>query len=814
MKNILTILLSGYVLLFTCSNAAAQIKTGYKVYGVVADSATRKPLALITLTLTAMNPNNMPVQNALSKNDGSFEFASINKAKYKLSIYAVGYRRLELTIDIKTNTGTDTIYLKPDVKSLKEVQIKSEKPLIQQKSGKVIYDMQADPESKANNVLDMLHKIPFITVDADGNVMLKGSTSFKVFINGKPSGMMDNNLTAILRTMPASTILRIEVITIPPSKYDAEGIGGIIDIITVKNANNGYRGTLSLNEHAPEGGPGTGTSFTIKEGKLGVDGYGGGSIYNSPKTNFSTTQQSYGVGPTLLAQTGYKYDNSKNAYFGTELSYEIDSLKLISAEFSINGYNNNGSSQQVSSLTNAATILQGYDIGNVYNGHGGGGDISLNYQLGFKANKNRLLTFSYRYSGYGNNAFSNLDLSQEVNYTLPDYRQPNNQSSSEHTFQVDFVSPVNKINIEAGAKAILRTDQSNYQYLSLDSASRQYENVPSLSDQFHYTQDVFSIYNSYQFSLNKWNVNAGLRAEQTDVDASFVSTGTGVHQNYLNIVPSLSANRQLGAGSLSVSFNQRLRRPGINRLNPFVSRSDPDFITSGNPKLGPSTMNNVEIGYNMGNAKKVSLFAAVDYIFVKDFDLQVTTFDPLTQITSATYQNIGRGGGITLVLNANYNPTHSYSISFNDNTTHFMLNGISGSSIIYLYKWSSNASLSNNLRLQKGWSLNAALNYTGSSPTSLQGVSNGFFSTSAGFNKEIVKSKLYISAAIKNPFTKFRDKIVTTTGLDFAETNISQTYFRSVSISLTYNFGRLKSDVKKSKNSIKNNDLNNNSGGI
>lgn len=802
MKNIFIRLIT-LLPAFVWNAGIAQTPIVYKIYGVVADSLSQKPLDKISVNLFA---DHMPSQNMVTGADGRFEFSGLKIAPYHLDIHAVGYKRQNLTIQIKADTDIGTIKFKAEVKSLNEVQVTAQRPLIQQKPGKVVYDMQADPESKAKSVIDMLHKIPFITVDADDNVMLKGNSNFKVFINGKPSGMIENNLKAVLRTMPASTILRIEVITTPPAKYDAEGIGGIINIITVKNVTDGYRGTLSASERFPQGGPDMGTSFTIKQGKLGIDGYGGAGIYNNPQTNTATTQQSYGAYPTLLTQAGYKNSNNKNGYFGTELSYEVDSLHLLSGGFSINGYNNNNVSYQISSLVGSGGLLQGYAIDNNNNGHGSGGDASLNYQIGFKANRNRLVTFSYRYAGYGSHTFSNVGLSQEINYPIADYQQPNNESTSEHTFQVDFSTPVKKVTVEAGVKAILRTDRSNSQYLQLDSARRQYEAVPLLGDQFYYTQDVFGLYNSYQFNIGKWNINAGVRAEETYIDAQFVSTNTGIKPNYLNVVPSVSINRQLGQGGLNLAFNERIQRPGINRLNPFVNRSNPNFIMEGNPNLKPNTINDVQVGYNT-NAGKVSVFAAVDYIFVNDLSLQVTSFDPATLVTTATYQNTGAGHGVTFVTNITYNPVHQYSINFNSNTTKFALHGINGTSTVYLNNWMAILSLSNTLRLDKGWSFNAGVNYTGTSPTSLQGTTNAFFSTTAGVNKELVKNKLYFAVAVNNPFTKFRNSITTTNGPGFLETNINRVYFRSVNVSLNYNFGRLNGDVKKAKRSIRNDDV-------
>lgn len=802
MKNILCIL---FALLI--ANASFAQST-YKINGTVADSVSQKPLEKITLTLSG---NNLNPQSFTTKPDGKFEFTGLQQAIYKVSIHAVGYKADEITINLKADTSLGIISLKSYVKSLKEVTVISERPLIQQKPGKVIYDMQADPESKGKSLLDMMHKLPFVTVDAQDNVYLKGNANFKVFINGKPSAMMDNNLVAVLRTMPASSIQRIEVITNPPAKYDAEGVGGIINIITVKNVDNGYRGNLNVSEEFPNGGPNAGGGFTLKQGKFGINVYAGAGIYNNPQTNFSNTQQSFGSDATLLDQQGYKHNNSRNGYMGTELSYEIDSLHLLSGEFSYNGYHNDGSSYQSSVLTGTGGILQAYDIFNDNNSHGNGGDASINYQIGFKADKNRLLTFSYRYAGYRNDAFSDLQLSNEVNYPTPDYQQPNSSTISEHTLQADLVYPIKKVMIEAGVKAILRSDNSDYQYLQLNSSSHQYDPVDSLSNQFYYTQDVFSIYNSYMFNLGKWNINAGLRAEETTVDAHFLSSGTTINPDYLNVVPSLAISHPLGSGGINLSFNQRIQRPGINRLNPYVDKSNPNFIVTGNPRLQPNSVNQAQLSYNT-NAGKVQVFLATDYIFVHNFQLMVTTFDPATQITTATYQNTGKGDGIDLIGNLNYSVSHHYSIGFSTNSTRFLLNGMSGNSIVYLHRWMTMEELNNTLRLDKGWSFNATVRYNSSQPTSIQGYTNAYFSTNFGMNKDIVKGKLYFALSVNNPVTKFRNIVNTTTGPDFLETNVNQTYYRSVRVSLNYNFGKLNGELKKNKKGINNNDLSNGSG--
>jgi len=785
---------------------ASLAQSTFKINGAVADSLSQKPLDMITLTLSGEDLSPLSIT---TKPDGKFEFTGLQKAAYKLRIHAVGYKTVALTINLKADTSLGIIGFSEDIKGLREVAIVSQRPLIQQKPGKIIYDMQADPESKAKSLLDMLHKLPFVTVDAQDNVSLKGSTNFKVFINGKPSAMMDNNLTAVLRTMPASSIQRIEVITNPPAKYDAEGVGGIINIITVKNVDNGYRGNLNVSEQFPNGGPNAGGNLTVKQGKFGVNIYAGAGIYNNPQTNFSNTQQSFGSDATLLEQSGYKYNHNQNGYTGTELSYEIDSLHLLSGHFSNNGYHNDGSSYQSSSLTGAAGVLQAYDINNDNNGHGRGGDGSINYQIGFSTDKNRLLTFSYRYAGYRNDAFSNLQLSNEVNYPTPDYQQPNSSTTSEHTFQADLVYPVKKVTVEGGVKAILRSNNSDYQYLQLNPATHQYNPIDSLSNQFHYTQDVLGIYNSYQFNLGKWNINAGARAEETIVNAHFLSSSTNINPNYFNIVPSLAINHPVGAGSIGLAFSQRIQRPGIISLNPYPNKTNPNFIITGNPRIQPSISNQGQLSYTTGNAGNVSVFLATDYILVHNFQLLVTTFDPASQITTATYQNTGKGEGIDLIANLNWNVTQHYSVSFNTNSTRFLLSGMSGNSIVYLHRWMTMEELNNTLKLDKGWGFIASVRYNGSQPTSIQSYTNAFFTTSLGMTKEIVKGKLYFAASVNNPVTKFRNIVNTTNGPDFLEANINQTYYRSARFSLNYNFGKLSSELKKNKKEINNNDVSN-----
>jgi len=789
-------------------NSTAQtIPNSYKIVGIVADSTTKKPLDYITISLKTSNETTIKV--TLTKANGSFEFSNLQPLKYKLTLVAIGHQNKSLNIDLTNNakiiSNLDTIFMAAKLNKLKEVTVTTDRPIIKQQTDRITYDLQADPESKASNVLTMMRKVPFISVDANDNILLKGNASFKVLINGKPSGMVESNLKAVLQSMPASTIQSIEVITNPPAKYDAEGMAGIINIITNKKIDNGYKGTVNFNENFPVGGQGIGTSFSVKQSKLGITGYGGASTYSSPLTQYANNRTTFGSDATSLVQNGTVQSKTRNGYFGTEISYEIDSLHLLSGQFSINGNHLDGNSYQTSMLRKAAN-LQRYDLDNSNYGGGNGMDASINYQLGFKADKNRLLTFSYRYSNYGNNQQSNLIITNTINYIQPDYRQDNNTHTSEQTFQIDYVQPVKMLNIEAGIKGILRNNISDYQFLLYHSSSGLFEPYPDFSDQFNYRQNVFSAYNSYRYSIKSWSFSAGVRAEQTVVDADFISTASTVKQHVFNLIPTIAVNKEFkDRSSLSFGFNQRLKRPNIRRLNPFVDRSNPDFVSSGNPNLQNVLVNNLQLSYS--KSKKLSVTVALGYSFIGNIDLRTSAFDTAANITRTTYQNTGKADRLGFDFNISYPINKNWNMSVNGNAAYFKLSGLVSNTIIENKLLTSNISASSGYKFNQRWRLNASLTFISRNPTDLQGTTNGFVRSLFSCNKELVKNKLSFAASVNNPFSKHRNNLTETKGPDFTQVSVSQDYFRSFGLSLNYNFGKLKQDIKKNKRGINNDDV-------
>ncbi len=545
------------------NTAQAQRQAGdYGLRGTISDSLTNNPIDFITVNLMKSQTEVHKVD--YTKNDGSFSFTGVEKGKYHLAIIGVGYKTLMVEVDLTDSTQKTLelgkLILRPDVIGLKEVVVTTLKPIVTQEVDRIVYDMQADPESKVLTVLDMMRKVPMLSLDAENNILMKGNSDFKILINGRPSSMMERSYKDILRSMPASSIERIEVITSPPAKYDAEGLAGIINIITNKKLDNGYNGTLNVSERFPAGGPGIGGSLNAKIGKFGISSFGGANIYNNPVTTNTTNRATSGAYPTFLKQEGTNRSDSKNGYLGIELSYEIDSLNLISGQFNVNGNNYTDVPYQWSALMRSGELVQGFKINGRNTGQGNGLDMALNYQKGFRSNKNRLLTFSYRSVSYNNNQFVNTTITEKIDSDLLDYRQSNDQYFGEQTVQVDYVHPWKKLTLETGLKGIMRNNNSDFQYLQLDPETGDYVLQDGRSNRFRNRQDVYGAYTSFQYNLKNWSLKAGARIEETVIHADFITTESALNRTYFNVIPSVALSRKLKDNrGLNITFNQRIQ---------------------------------------------------------------------------------------------------------------------------------------------------------------------------------------------------------------------------------------------------------------
>jgi ferric enterobactin receptor len=800
-----TTLILLFWLVGACASFAQNTAESNIIKGRLIDSLTRKPVEFVTVSLK--NSSNQQIKAIVSKMDGTFTISDVKAGKFTVSFIVVGYTGKSTAISTDGNKPLDLgdMVISASTTQIKAVSIRANRPVIKQEADRLIYDIQADATSKFSNVLEMMRKVPLLTVDAEDNIQLSGSPAYRIFINGKPSSLLERNAKDVLKSMPASNIQKIEVITTPSSKYDAEGLAGIINIITNKTIDDGYNANISLNERFPTGGPTIAGSFTTKSGKFGLSAFGGAGLATTPLTTNDVLRTGKTTPSPTLFQFGNRESDSKNAYLGVELSYEIDSLNLLSGQFNLNGSNGTGRAFQNSVLRDNATITQQYDLLTGNDNNGQGADLAVNYQKGYRRNKNQLTTVSYRYYGFVNHQNADQLFDNRINYTLPNFRQANESIMSEHTVQVDHVYPVKKVNIEAGVKAIVRYNESDFQYLSAD-ATGNYLADPLKTNTFNNRQTILAGYNSYQYTIKKWSVRAGIRAEHTDIAADFLSTASQVSQKYFSIVPSVAISRRFKTTGISFGWNQRIQRPGINQLNPFVDRSNPIFETSGNPDLRPTKGNQLRFGFDW--ATKGSLLVNLQYNWIQGLIFPVSSYDETTNITRTRFENTGTAKALGGNVNFNYPLTQIWNLSINGGLMHGWATGVSNGKPIKNQGFMFNANIASGLKLNNGWRTGVNI-YVNGGQLTVQQQSNAYISTAFNVSKDIIKDKLTFSAFTNNPYKRYRVNNVNSFGPNFDQLSHDQQNFSSFGASLSYKFGKLKEAIKKNKRGISNDDVSN-----
>ncbi|MEO6149834.1 MAG: outer membrane beta-barrel family protein, partial [Mucilaginibacter sp.] len=580
------------------------------------------------------------------------------------------------------------------------------------------------------------------------------------------------------------------------------------------NADQGYNIGVNI-RYNNRWGPGFNLNGTVKQGKFGFAGYAGFGKQLRNNNEFGNLQNRIDSVTqnitSVLNQTGKNGFQGQYLYGNGELSYEIDTLNLLSGSFEVyrESYTNYNAGKSIETTDDVVTqrFSQVNNGTNKYTGI----DAAVNYQLGFKRSKDQLLTLSYKYS-YSPNTIKNENFfTNTIEYDQADYRQNNRQGTKEHTAQLDYVHPFKKVSIEAGGKAITRNNFSEFATETL--VSDIYQPDPEQSNVFDYQQNVYSGYNSYQLKLDKWSAKAGLRLEYTTVDATF-KAGTPLNSSYNNLIPSVSIQRKLKSSSVNLGYTQRIRRPGIYQLNPYVDRSNPLFVNTGNPNLTPELNNSFELTYS--NFSKGSINIGLSYNFSNNAIQNVTSFrDSITlknniptdtvKITSTTFQNLGSNKSLGLNINTNYDITKKFSISINGQISKIWLQGSYNGKMYRNSGIVGNAFTSISYKFDDGYRVGTNIGYY-SGDVSLQGSSRYFLYNSYVVSKELLNKKATISFIANNPTGTFWKNTSTTNTPDFNQTTYYNQIYRHFALRISYKFGRLNSDIKKNQRGIKNDD--------
>lgn len=796
MKFLCTLLLSFTVLL----PIAAQSKsTGYQVSGQVVDkiSGDDVPYATIVLKNDSINVKKIEACDVT----GQFSINLSIPAKYSLTVSSTGYQELNMTVnvsDLKTNLGK--LFMEGG-KEMQEVVISAQKPLVKVDVDKIVYSMESDPEAQTNNVLEMLRKVPLVTVDAEDNITVNGQSNFKVLMNGKSSSMMSTNLKDVLKSLPANTIKDIEVITNPSSKYDAEGVGGVLNIITNKKSISGYNGSVSLGVNS-RGSINGSVYLATKIDKLSFSVRYYGNQFRQPKAENSTTSE-------YFDNTEYHFSNSNghNSYkglsngFSGEASYDIDSLNLISLSFwgyqgsyTSDGFN---TTQYLNTSNGITRMYTGSTTSKESYGYLSG---NIDYQKTYKK-PDKSLTFSYKLDNNPFTTKNNSDIIGLYNYPSYHQRSDNNAMGREQTFQTDYYDPLTKMHqIEGGIKFILRQNTSTSETYRNDSVK------VNSGNNLDYNQYIFGAYAGYVCKWEKFNAKAGLRLERTWNDG--ISRTSGINTDFtnrlFNLVPYVTFSFMPKQGrTIKLSYTQRLSRPDIWYLNPYVNDIDSMSISYGNPSLKAEVLHSFELGYSYFTPKlNFSVTPSVSFVN--------NSIESISKVQSngaiiTTYMNIGMNQLFRLSLYFRYVPTEKFNVYFNGRVNYNKLETNNGYPITN-EGFSYNGSLGGRWTLWKDGSAN--VNCGIYSPSiMLQGKSSTFYYTSFGISQYLMKRKLMLSLSTSDPFWHKKKYTSESKDITFFSYNIYTQLVQTVRLNLTYNFGKMDSQVKKARRGIQNDDV-------
>ena len=803
--------------------AAQNAAPPFQIKGVLLDSLTQEGEPYATIKIVKKEAPAHALKMLVTDMKGKFQEKVPGTGDFVMTISSIGRNTIVKDFTVKAGekiVDFGTLYITDASNELGQVEVVAQKPLVKADIDKIEYNVQDDPDSKSNSVLEMLRKVPLVTVDGEDNIKVNGSSSFKVYVNGKPNNMMSNNPTEVLKSMPANSIKHIEVITNPGPKYDAEGVGGILNIVTVGSGLEGYTATFSGN--VSNMGAGGGLFGTIKSGKLTISARYNYNYNDRPRSYSGGTRRTVGDITDGSSDLDYSGDSKGHGNFQSgsmEASYEIDTLRLITMSFGLwgGGNNSNGLSNTFATMPGTGDDLYQYVSNNRSKSSWYSIDGGIDYQRMFHV-KDRMLTFSYKINTRPESSDSYSTYDYDMEDVAPDWQDfmkrmknqhnDGSQNTTEHTFQADYTTPIGKIHtLEAGAKYILRDNSSEddrYEQASATQADYEFDN--DHSSHYKHQNDILAAYLGYGLKVKKISGRLGVRYEHTKQEVKYLlGKGDNFDKNFDDLVPSASIGYKLtDMSNLRFGYNMRIYRPGIWYLNPYVNNADPQNISFGNPNLDSEKSNNINLNYSMF-AQKFSINASATYTFVNNSIEQYTFIDPKNPgIFQTTYGNIGKKQSTGLFVYANWNPVPLFRI--------YMNGGVDYTDLKSDMNDMANSGFSGRIfaGTQFNFPMDFRLNLHGGyfSPwIQLQGKRSPFYFTGISVNKDFLKKKLSVQLSFQNPFWK-RMKMENTSSDDtFFRRETNYRTMRMLQVSVSYRFGTLKDAIKKVKRGINNDDV-------
>ncbi|CAL66775.1 outer membrane beta-barrel family protein [Christiangramia forsetii] len=795
----------------------------YTISGKVIDNELEVPLEYATISVENVDDPSI-VNGGVTNANGEFSI-EVKKGTYNILVEFISYETKEFNnrqVDTDLNLGTIKLGLGSE--NLDEVVVRAETTQVDIRLDKKIYNIGKDLTTAGGSVSDALNNVPSISVDIEGGISLRGNENVRILINGKPSAMAGFGNTDVLSQLPAEAIERVEVITSPSARYDAEGTAGIINIILRKKETLGFNGSVTVNGGIPENGS-ISANLNYRTDKFNLFTTTGYRYSESPGYAFFDTRYFEPRADVLLDSISYDRNIEDRDYdrinrgFNTNLGMEYylsDMSSITGAIFYRIGDDRDVTNNLNDYLMGSEELL-GTNRSEIENEEDESIQFSLNYVKKFD-NKGHQLTADFQFENdnetqdafieevvrYNNTERDNIDIPSESTITKEDQK--------EYLIQADYVLPIGEESqFEAGYRGNFENEITDYQLYQENNAGEFILNE-SQTNVFDYSENVQAIYSQYGTKFGSFSFLLGLRLENTNLKGKIDSElteeelqeeftfpiDTDFDNNYLGLFPTVNLIYELGEDeNITLGYNRRINRPRGWYINPFPSRSSRNNIFQGNPNLNPAFSNAFDLGY-LKKWDKLTLTSSVYYqretdafqrvqeeVFISgpsDQQIEVIRSIPFNLAT-----NDRMGGELGFL----YNPADWLRLNGSVNVFRFKLDGeFNGTDYSQdNSSWFGRFSSKVTLPLKIDWQTN--LFYRGPSDE-IQGTQEGILNVDLAFSKEILNEKATLSLNVRDIFNGRKRNSFTTTEFFEQDSEFQWRQGQSVNVSFIYRFNQQK----------------------
>jgi len=640
----------------TYSQSGRGDSDGGKIIGRIVDNETNQPIARANVNVVSAADSSI-VTGGITDNSGRFEINILRQGNYFVRVNYVGYSpyisgsfnvsRENREIDLKT------INLKISSAQTDVIDVVGERQMIEYSHGKRIFHVDKNLAAAGGTAIDVLKNIPSVNVDVDGNISLRGTSNFRVLLNGRPTSLP---VTVLMEQLPAESVESIEIITNPSARYEAEGMGGIINVILKKNREQGLNGLASINIGTLDKYSfSLNTSYQLNGLNLFANYDFGSRRMRATGSSFRTTI--FDNSETVMEQDIRSRRNSMNHTIRTGFDYQLTSADLLSMSvmYRTSESSRYGGFTSSNLQPNSLDIINQTNRLTFENGTGPNYDYSLNYRRNFGVRDHNLtfdFNISQRYSD------DETDYKQSITFPNPSdlfFEYSDSEDLTKNmNLQADYVLPMGDYKFETGARLSFQTLDGNYNHFyKSDPLMKDWIIDANKSNHFVYDEQILAAYAIFSGKYKNLSYQAGLRAEQSAITTDLKTTNEKNERDYFDFFPSASLSYKLTkSDEIQLNYSRRINRPRSRFLNPFVDYSDPNNLRSGNPNLNPEYIDAYEVAY-LKNFKAFSVTPTVFYRRSYDkFAFIANVIEP--GVFKTTFENMAEGTNYGLELNITF----------------------------------------------------------------------------------------------------------------------------------------------------------------